>query len=125
MKSLQGVLLAAAVTLALVSAACEPTSVPPWPYTTETDDGGAPADDGGSDDASDMGMSGAGGIAANYTPSPLRCDGGLCDTDNYSLCQVGNDRGASGWRFPLTVIALISAVGVARARTRRKTRRSS
>ncbi len=118
-----------AATVALLALACEPVSVAPWPYTTTTADAGAvdggSANDAASHDAGGLGMSGAGGIAANYAPSPLRCDGGLCDTDNYSLCSVAI---GSGWNNTGTVVPLLFAVasiGVGRRRRRRNPRRSS
>ncbi|HVR64175.1 MAG TPA: hypothetical protein VMU50_19885, partial [Polyangia bacterium] len=90
------------------------------------DDGateGASGDAGPAEDASgdSPAQGGAGGgIASNYPPSPLRCDGGLCDTDNYSLCSVADAHSANGARRPLALLAAIAAVVAACKRTRRK-----
>jgi hypothetical protein len=130
MKSREGMVVFFVLALALLASACEPVSVAPWPYTTEAADA-APADggasnNGASNDASDQGMSGAGGIQANYAPAPLRCDGGLCDTDNYSLCNVA-DKSAGGGAATaaFSLLAVIAAIAVARKRSRGKARRSS
>ncbi len=109
---------------ALLSGACEPVSVPAWPYTTQTAD--ATTDAGASSDASNQAMSGAGGIQANYAPAPLRCDGGLCDTDNYSLCNVANPPGPNGAGMTaLSAGVVVAAVAIARRRNRRRARRAS
>jgi hypothetical protein len=138
MKSLERVLLLSLLAAALLIPACEAKSVAPWPYTTQPEtgsedaaapDGGASDDgateDGAADDASDQGGTGAGGIQANYAFSPLRCDGGLCDTDNYSLCNIAGDPVASRAVWPLSTMFVVAAMAVARARRRRRVRLSS
>ena len=130
-------LLVSALAIALSAFACEPVSVPPWPYTISDQDAAAPDDgategassdagptEAASDGSSDQSES-SGGIASNYPPSPLRCDGGLCDTDNYSLCSVADDRSANGARQSLSLLAGIAAIATAWTRTRRKVRRRS
>ncbi len=137
MKSFEGVLFSSVLALALVLSACEPVSVPPWPYTTATDDDAA-VDDGGSNDGGpdddaatdasipgDTGMSGAGGIQATYGLVPLRCDGGLCNTDNYSLCNIAVGPAGSGAGGPLSVLVVVAGLAIARKRSRPKARRSS
>ena len=121
MKSLERALFLCILATALVAQACEPTSVPPWPYTTTT--GSTATPDGG--DSADV-SNDAGGIAANYPPSPLRCDSGLCNTDNYSLCNIADRPEANGATVPFSVLAVVAAVAIARKRRdRRKARRSS
>jgi hypothetical protein len=116
-------------TVALLVVGCEPVSVAPWPYTTATADAGAvdggSSNDAASHDAGGLGMSGAGGIAANYAPSPLRCDGGLCDTDNYSLCSVANGSGRHNAGTAIPVLFAVASIGIERRRRRRNVRRSS
>jgi hypothetical protein len=126
------------VAMALFAPACHSVDVAPWPYTTATDDTPSPEDgasddgasdggamDGGaSDDTSDQGGSGAGGIQANYGTDPLRCDGGLCDTDNYSLCNVAGNAAKSRAARPLSAFFVVAGMAVARRRSRRRARRS-
>jgi len=102
-----------AVAMGLFAPACDSVSVAPWPYT---------ADGGTSDDASTQD---AGGIQANYGPSPLRCDGGLCDTDNFSLCNVAHSPAQSRAVRPLSVLFVVGGMALARMRSGRKGRRSS
>lgn len=143
MKLLEGVLCLSILAPALLASGCEPVSVAPWPYTIGTDDDAASTDDGGSADGGaadgaladgastdasemgDLGMSGAGGIQATYGVVPLRCDGGLCNTDNYSLCNIANDPAgswAAGW---LSVVLVVAGMAIARKRNGRKARRAS
>jgi hypothetical protein len=123
MKAIEGVLFLSISALALFGSACEPVSVPPWPYTIATD-GGA-ADDGASSGASAQGTVDASAIEINYGVVPLRCDGGLCNTDNYSLCNIADRPAAIGTKAPLLVLAVGVGIAIARKRNRRKTRRSS
>jgi hypothetical protein len=141
MKLLEGVLFLSILALALFAPACEPVSVPPWPYTTETNDdaaatddgpsadggsGDGARDDGASSDESDQGTVDASPIVINYGgPVPLRCDGGLCNTDNYSLCNIADGPAGSGAGGPLSVVVVIAGLAIARERNRRKARRSS
>jgi hypothetical protein len=125
MKSLEGVLCLSILALALLASACEPVSVAPWPYTTATDDASAPGDGAVDDGASDRDASGPTGIQATYGSVPLRCDGGLCNTDNYSLCNIGDRPAGSGAGVPLSVLAFVAGMAIARSRHRRKARRSS
>ena len=106
------------VAMALLAPACNAINVAPWPDTTGSDDAAAP-DGSASDDASDQGATGAGGIQANYGPAPLRCDGGLCDTDNYSLCNIADNRAKSRAVWPLSALFVVAAMAVARRRSRR------
>lgn len=114
--------------LSLLAAACEPVSVPPWPYTTEdaaaATDGGASADGGLDDGASDDGGS-SDGSGQGAGPAPLRCDGGLCNTDNYSLCNIADGPAGSGAGGAFSVLAVVAGLAIARKRNRRKARRSS
>jgi len=136
MTLLERVLLALA--MALLAPACHSIDVAPWPYTTEpgntppadggASDGGAASDgaasDGASDDASDQSGSGVGGIQANYGPDPLRCDGGLCDTDNYSLCNLAGDPAKSRDALPFSLLFVVGGIGLAHARKRRRPKAS-
>jgi hypothetical protein len=113
------------VVAALLLPACEAKSVPPWPYTVASDDAAAPEGDALDDGAADDGGSGAAGaIWNNYTMPPLRCDGGLCDTDNYSLCNVAGNAAASRAAWPLSIFAAVVGVAIARRRRRREASRS-
>lgn len=115
--------------VAFLALACEPASVSPWPYTTEVTDAGA-VDGGATNDAasngdSGAGMSGSGGIAANYAPSPLRCDGGLCNTDNYSLCSVSRGPAVDTCVMAIPVLLALVGIAVGPRRRRRKMERVS
>jgi hypothetical protein len=127
-------LVLVALATALVAPACHSVDVAPWPYTTQTantpptEDGasdGGTSGDGASDDASTQGANDAGGIQANYGPAPLRCDGGLCDTDNFSLCNVADSPAESRAVRPLSVLFVVGGMALARVRSGRKGRRSS
>jgi hypothetical protein len=113
---------------AILAPACESQSVAPWPYTVAANDAAmsdaGAADDAASDDASDQDASDAGGIAANYAPAPLRCDGGLCNTDNYSLCNVAQRASESRVVRPLSLGSIVVAMLLVRRRRRRKATRS-
>jgi len=124
MKSLEDVLFLSILALALLASACEAVSVAPWPYTTATNDAAAPGD-GAVDGASDQDASGPTGIQATYGSVPLRCDGGLCNTDNYSLCNIADRPAGSRAGVPLSVLAFVAGMAIARSRHRRKARRSS
>jgi hypothetical protein len=119
MKLLEGVLCLSILALALLTSACDPVSVPPWPYTTATDDAGA------SSGASDQGAVDASAIQINYGVVPLRCDGGLCDTDNYSLCSIADRPAASGAEASLLVLVIVAGMAIARKRNRPRARHSS
>src|SRR5664279_3267716 len=116
MKLLERVLLLSALALAVFTSACDPVSVPPWPYTTATDDAGAATDDAGSDDGASSAASGQGTVDAsaieiNYGgPVPLRCDGGLCNTDNYSLCNIADRPVGSGAGVSLSVLVIVAGM---------------
>jgi hypothetical protein len=130
MKSLErALLLFPIVAMALLAPACTPVSVSPWPYTTAADDAAAPdgaaSHGGASDAASDQDASGLSGIQANYGPDPLRCDGGLCDTDNYSLCSVAHNPEGSRAVWPLSVLFVVAGLALARRRNGRHSRHSS
>jgi len=125
MKCLERALRLALLAVALVTPACSPVSVPPWPYTIATDDG-SPSDDGATDGGTSAeGAAGASGIAANYTPSPLRCDGGLCNTDNYALCSVADRPPPARIGFPVAVLVTAGALAMAGARRRKADRRNA
>jgi hypothetical protein len=149
MKSLEGISFVSVffrcfvVVVALFAPACHSIDVAPWPYTNQTDntpppeDGASdddasddgPSDDGASDggasdDGSDQGGSGPSSIQDHYGPDPLRCDGGLCDTDNYSLCDIANNPARSRAVWPLSALFVVVGMALARKRSGRKARRS-
>jgi hypothetical protein len=126
MKSLHGVWCLGVLALVLSAAACQSISVAPWPYTIDGGDDGAPTDSA-SPDAGDLGMTGAGGDQATKGGSvPVRCDGGLCSTDNFSLCTIADSSAARSARLPVSVL-VGGGIGLAVAlkRHRRKARGSS
>jgi hypothetical protein len=126
--------LLSVLALALALPACEARSVPPWPYTLAPGNGGedatapaadaapddAPSDDGGAAGAANQDGSSGPSISNNYTIPPLRCDGGLCDTDNYSLCDLAGNPSATRAVRPLSLLAAIGAISIARRRRRRR-----
>ncbi len=124
MKLPQGVSFLSVLALALLASACEPVSVPPWPYTTATDDTDA-GTDGSASGASDQGGVDASAIELKYGVVPLRCDGGLCNTDNYSLCSIADRPARSGAGAALVLLVVVVGMGIARKGKRRKARRSS
>lgn len=141
MKSLH-IELWSILAVALIIPACEAKSVPAWPYTlpstgdedAATPEGDAAGDtvmnggaaaDAASDDGGAAGAAGQSGssgpsISDNYTIPPLRCDGGFCDTDNFSLCNLAGNAAASRSVWPLSMLAAIGAISVVRKRRRRR-----
>jgi hypothetical protein len=116
--------------LALFLPACEAKSVPPWPYTLAPSQGGedaaAPESDAAADGAVDDGAASNDGAASgpsisdNYTIPPLRCDGGFCDTDNFSLCNLAGNPAATRSVWPLSMLAAVGAASILRRRRRRR-----
>jgi len=133
MKALRRVLFLSIVATALLAPACHSVNVPEWPYVLEAADAGTP--DGGSsgDGASDDGVpsdvaaddaTGANGQSPSSTV-PLACDGALCDTTNYTACNVADDPAESRAARPISVLLLVAGMALARSRTRRQTEGAS
>lgn len=129
MKSLEQVIFLSIVATAVFVPACHSVSVPEWPYVLEaaeagTADGGLSGDgafdegapsDGASDDATgDDGQSPSSMV-------PLACHGALCDTTNYTACNVADSPAERGAARPISVLLLVAGLAFARSRTRRQT----
>ncbi len=115
MKTFERLLFLSILTVALFAPACESVSVPPWPYVREAQEAGAATDGAASDGAID---------GVENPPSkgtPLACDGALCDTTNYSACNVANNPAESRDAWPISLELIVSGLTLARIRTRRKT----
>jgi hypothetical protein len=103
--------------VALFAPACQSVSVPEWPYAKEAAEAAAPGD-GASGDAAD------GGGSAAATGTPLACDGALCDTTNYTACNISNDPQESRAAGPISLLLIVGGIGLARGRTRRERERA-
>ena len=118
MKLLQRLLSLSILAVTLFAPACQSVSVPEWSYAKEAAEAGAPGD-GASGDAAD------GGESASAAATPLACDGALCDTTNFTACNIGNNPGETGAARPMSLLLVVAGIAVARGRARRKTERAS
>lgn len=111
MKSLERVLRLSLLATVLVAPACTTVSVKDWPYVLAEEDAGASSDGASDADASSM--------------DPLACDGALCDTTNYTACNMANDPAERRTAQPLSGLLVVAGMLLARTRTRRQTERRS
>ena len=124
MKSLERVLLflMLAAGLVLFVSSCHSVDVADWPYVTAEADAGA-VDATSADDAAD---SGEAAVAQSQSPmDPLACDGALCDTTNYTACNIASHPEASKAARPISVLLVFAGLAVARRRPRRRSERAS
>ena len=120
MRSLERYLRLSFFATVLVAPACTTVSVKDWPYVLAEADAG-PSSDGASD--ADGGTAGGGQSAPSM--DPLACDGALCDTTNYTACNLANNPAAGRTALPLSGLLVGAGMLVARSRTRRQTERRS
>lgn len=113
-KPLECVLCLWFVTTTLLATSCQSVSVPEWPYVKAAEEAGVSADGPAGDATAE------GGAGASSTGTPLACDGALCDTTNYSACNIADSPGESRAAQRMSVLLAVAAVAFARSRTRRK-----
>ena len=116
MKSLERSLRLSILAAMLIAPACTTVSVKDWPYVLAEADAGASGDGAANVDGGT-----AGGGQSTSSMDPLACDGALCDTTNYTACNLANNPAAGRTALPRSGLLVVAGMLLARIRTRRQT----